>query len=475
MTTDGSAKKKRVVIVGGGLAGLSAAECLARTVGDRVEVTLLESKRRVGGRVGSFSDPASGETVDYCQHVAMGCCTNFLRLMHRCGLAEAFTRFSSLVFQRQHHVSSFEPSSWLPAPFHLSQAIDALDYLSKGQRNSIRYAMQQLMRATSESICELNALQWLEQIGQDDETIRMFWDVILVSALGERSEVVSMAAARKVLIDGFAAARGASDVYVPKVPLSELVGQQLCQAVAELGVEVKNECRVSGIDVERRAKQGHAGRVHTADEAIGFDHVIAAVPWNSVGKLTANVNEIDLAHAADIDSSPIMGVHLWFDEPITDAAHVVLVDSLAQWVFRPPFQQRGDATGYYYQVVISASGRHLMLDRDELVTEIVCDLAKAFPAARHVKLLRSRVVLDPHAVFSVSPNVQRQRPSASTALPCFHLAGDWIATGWPATMEGAVISGRMAAASVCKNERWNPPKVHQGLRRGTIAKLLIKS
>ena len=302
--------------------------------------------------------------------------------------------------------------------------------------------------------------------------------MILVSALGEHSERVSMAAARKVLIDGFAAAKGASDVLVPKRPLAELFGQRLPKTIANLGVDIQNGVSVQSIECANQPDSNAA--VVTSDQILHCDHVICAVPWHRAADIVAcDTVRKDLIRCQHFPMSPITGVHLWFDRPVTDRPHAVLVGTTSQWLFQNPFrvnshsgtQSDDDSGAFYCQVVISASSAGTEC-KEALVRRVHDELKHAFAGAQQAKLLRSRVVTDPRSVFSITPEVQRLRPPATTALPWLHLAGDWIDTGWPATMEGAVIGGRMAAASIANKEGLDIP-IDPGLKRGLLARWLI--
>ena len=512
---------RHVVIVGGGLAGLSAAEALSRAFPNqdrsRIKITLVESRRCTGGRAGSFQDAGSGESIDYCQHVAMGCCTNLIQMMDRCGLLGHWKRLAELNFHHPDHPPSrFAPSRWLPAPLHLASSIGGLNYLDRKQKREVRRGLWRLMRTPSGELSDQTAMDWLQGIGQSDATIEAFWDVILVSALGESTDVVSMQAARKVLVDGFAAAHGASDVLVPTLPLSILFGEMLPQLLGDLGVQVR-----SGTTVKRIEDSGStSARLYLAGgEVIAADHVIAAVPWFRLPDLVGgNSNE----HAGPIDemvshlhelksmrASPISGIHLWLDRPLMTADHAVMVGTTAQWVFRRPIDSamssndradsvatgvenvatnHGDADsadqGHYHQVVISASQS---AKKAAILETVLRELRSEFSEAADFKLLRHRVVTDPKSVFSVSPTTERIRRNFRPTLPWLHLAGDWTDTGWPATMESAVISGRMAASAVLEqlpptdqpartdqaaNQPWTP--VCPGLRWGMLSRLLIR-
>ena len=452
---------------------MSAAESIARGYNGIVDVDVLESKRVTGGRAGSFEDAQSGESVDYCQHVAMGCCTNLIGLLDRCGQMDQWHRSAELEFRfAGTRPTRFAASRVLPPPLHLLGTLLSIRYLQWEQIGRIAGALWRLMRTPTSELQEVTAADWLAQHGQDSVVRQRFWDVILVSALGESPDLVSMAAARKVIIDGFAAARGAADVLIPCRPLSELIGLELARSIESLGVQFHTEASVTDLI---STDDGHI-RVHSSNPVpLIADHVIVATAWhNNVKLLAGHLPKTTIDRFARIRSSRISGVHLWFDRELTDRAHSVLVGGVSQWLFRPmrgPTQATG---GFYYQVVISASANVRGIPKEELIDTLINELQQFFPRARDAKLLRSRVVTDPNSVFSVSADVEKIRPLASTTLPWLHLAGDWIATGWPSTMEGAVISGRMAASSVLERLKLGKITVDPGLPRGLLARLLIK-
>ncbi len=487
----------RVVIIGGGIAGMSAAMALADCqrfghLATPLEIVLLESRKSTGGRAGSFSDAVSGETVDYCQHVAMGCCTNLLDLLRQCGLQDCFTRYETLTFYHPHTgLSSFRPHRWLPAPLHLNAALSGLRYLSQSQKHRIRCGLWALMRTSDNSLANTVAADWLARNKQDRELRMRFWDVILVSALGDVPERVSMQAARKVLIDGFTGARGASDVWVPNQPLSEIFGTAMFKQLAQRAVIVRTQSPVRSIQCPDH-DSSRARVLLSSGERIEAGHVILATHWRSASRLIASLAAPHQSTAildwqrnlstvlSSIESSPITGLHLWFDRVLTPHPHVAMVGTISQWLFREPLQQpnpnHSSPPSHYHQVVIS--GQHPLSDapKETLIEHVMQELRDAFPAAQDAQLLQSRVVTDPTAVYRVSNEFQSHRPNPKTALPWLHLAGDYIQTGWPATMEGAVISGRLAAQLVTEQLSPNsvPPLVHSGLLRGLLARMLIR-
>lgn len=515
-----------VAIVGGGLAGLAAAVALARAGG--VRVRLYEARRRLGGRAASFRDPVQDEWVDHCQHVSMRCCTNLAELCRHTGLDDAFATHRVLHFigpdGRRYE---FAGSRVLPAPLHLAGALWGLKYLSPGERIGIGRALMKLARLNDGALLRRTTTgNWLRQQRQSPRAIEQFWELVLQSALGESVEHASLMYARKVFVDGFMAARTAYEVEIPTLPLGELYGTRLQRWLTEHGVELRLATGVQQIIVEddrvtavavRAAEAASQQRpqamaaqaaklvAQPADawaaeepqqlESVQFepcDHVIVAAPWRHVPGLfdQATLERLPaVARLAQIESSPIAGVHLWFDRPITDLPHAVLVGRLSQWVFRRPVSEAasgitpGDREPaavasspgvHYYQVVISASRSLQGRPRESVVAEVVADLKAAFPEAAEAELLKSKVVSDPHAVFSVRPGIDDLRPAQQTEIPNLLLAGDWTQTTWPATMEGAVRSGYLAA-EVLLTTLGKPTRcLVENLPSGWLARRLIR-
>jgi predicted NAD/FAD-dependent oxidoreductase len=214
----------------------------------------------------------------------------------------------------------------------------------------------------------------------------------------------------------------------------------------EQGVQIHREVAV--IEVTRQ-EDGRIALQFGDRELLGFDFVVLAVPWMRITRLLAPqlLAVIDPQNKfATIPSSPISSVHLWLDRQITALPHAVVVERLAQWVFARP-SKRG-ASEHCYQVVISASSDLVARDRQAIVDEVMADLQIVFPNARSAHLLRWQLITDQQAVFSVRPGLDAIRPPQPTAIPNLLLAGDWTQTGWPATMEGAVRSGYLAAEAL---------------------------
>lgn len=461
-----------IAVVGGGLAGLAAAVALT-TAGCRVE--LFEARRWLGGRAGSFRDPSSGETIDHCQHVSMGCCTNLADFCRRVGAQGKLTRERTLYFVGPDgRVFPFRGDRWLPAPLHLARRFWGLKFLSTRDRLGIARAMWRLIREPAAGDREITVGQWLRRQNQSQTAIRRYWSVILVSALGEDLDRASYAAARKVMIDGFIAAADAYTVEIPATPLSELYGDRLLAWLQGQGVVVH-----LGASIRQVRDQPKVGLSTGDGQERAFDAVVLAVPWAKLADVVdASVASRWpwLADMTAVPASPISGVHLWFDRPIMPLPHAVLIDRLSQWVFARgnTLSRVRDPGEHYYQVVISASRQLAGRDRQQVVNEVCGELADIWPEARDAKLLRWRLVTDSSAVFSATPGLECIRPQQATAVAGIYVAGDWTATDWPATMESAVRSGYLAAeavlASVGRPQRFLVPD----LPRSWLARCIVR-
>jgi len=444
--SDTNDSRPTVVVVGGGLAGLAAAAALA-DLDCRVE--LYESRRKLGGRAASYRDAATGEMVDHCQHVGMACCTNLLDFYRRTGLSELLRRDRTLHFfspdGRRYDMGA---ASWLPAPMHLLPSLLRLGYLSVRERIGICRAMWTLARREVDDSETVGA--WLTRHRQSARAIERFWAPVLVSALGETVDRASLKYARKVFVDGFLANRTGYEIDVPTVSLGELYGTRCEEYLRGRGVQLHLDSAVRSIDCEA----GGRCVVYLADGAIlRPDAVVVAVTWRRAAELIASEVRARIPGSEawpTFDSAPITGVHLWFDRELTDLPHAVLVGTLSQWMFTRVRETSGAASpaDCYYQVVVSASYDLASMTKGETVDRIVGELRAVFPAARQARLVRSKIVTEHEAVFSVRPGLDFVRPRQTTPVPGLFLAGDWTATGWPATMEGAVRSGYAAAEAV---------------------------
>ena len=446
---------RTVTIVGGGLAGLAAAVALARAGGCRVR--LIESRPRLGGRASSFPDPLTGELVDNCQHVSMACCTNLADFCRAVGTAELFRRVPDVVFlSPEGKLSRLQAGPW-PAPLHLSGSFLRANYLTLAERLRVAYGVARLKawRPGGKHGAHEPVLDFLRRNGQTERTIRRYWATVLISALNEQLHQMDVGHARKVFVDGFLRHRDGYRMEIPLVPLGDLYGRRLETWLADHDVEVRLTTGVRSVAVANDGDGAVTGLVLRSGEVVESDDVILAAPFDRVAGLLPDPvrrRVPGLDRVGEFASSPITGVHLWFDRRVCPHEHVVTVDRPIHWVFdHSAIQGRGApgaADGQYLQVVISASYDLQPLGKEAIRDLVVAELAAIWPAAREAKLLRWWVVTEHGATFAVRPGVDAHRPAQRTPVPGLFLAGDWTATGWPATMEGAVRSGYKAAEGI---------------------------
>jgi len=464
----------QVVIVGGGLAGLAAAAA-AREAG--LAVQLIEGRRHCGGRAASFEDASEGTLVDACQHVAMGCCTNFLNLCRLAGIDPWLRRDRTLWFiGPDGKRAACTPASWLPAPLHLAPLLLGMRHFSLPEKLALAVGMLRLAswKPAADEAVEPTAAAWLAA-RQPERVIELFWQPVIESALGESIDLVGLSAVKKVAVDGFLAHPTAADLWVPTRPLGDLFGDRLVGWLTSRGVSIMTGRQVTAVEWD---SDGRTVGVRVGDELIAADAVILAVPWRAAARLVPGLlPPVDNTFAG----SPITAVHLWFDRPIIDLPHAVLVGRVSQWVFQEEQAAEAglaagdDAQSHHCQVVISASRGLCGGNRQLLLETVVDELRAIFPAARQARLLRSRIVTDPTAVLSVRPGVDRVRPPAESAVPDLFLAGDWTATGWPSTMEGAVRSGRLAAAAAARSVGRTAAPLTADLKKNWLIRILARS
>jgi squalene-associated FAD-dependent desaturase len=344
-------------------------------------------------------------------------------------------------------------AGWLPAPLHLLPAFRRLSYLSSQDVKQLERGLKALMKLPAHANEKQDVAQpfdrWLAEHGQGPAVTESFWHVVLVSALSETLDRIDTFHARKVFFDGFLAHRKGWEVQVPTVPLEELYGPPLQNWLNEHGVTVRLKTGVERLEVLNQKAVGVTSR---SGKSLSSDHYVLAVPHHLVlSLLPVELHQHpQLAGLDHLESAPISSVHLWFDRSITDLPHAVLIGRLSQWMFNRTKLQRqrlGDGS-CYYQVVISASRELSGRTQEQIIQEVIKDLAETWPDASKAKLQSSRVVTEHRAVFSATPGADAFRPAQQSPIENLQLAGDWTQTGWPATMEGAVRSGYLAAENI---------------------------
>ena len=440
------AQQKTVAIVGGGLAGL-AAGCALADAGLRV--TLFERRPYLGGRASSYEHPGTGEVVDNCQHVLLGCCTNLIHFYERLGVSGKIRWFDELTFIEPGGRASRMAPSFLPAPLHNVPAFLRAKMLATRDKLAIARAMAELSRGLPED-SEEDFLSWLKRNRQTERAIDRFWKTVLVSALNEDLDRISVRYAAQVFRESFMKSAAGGRMGLPSIPLSDLYGSA-AEYIRVRGGQVALRSAVTAIG----PKQSSVGILSAAGEQ-QFDCAIVAAPFQAIASLlpadaaAAPVKE----QLKFFEGSPITGIHLWFDREITELPHAVLLDRTIQWMFhKSKFHEGRDSAGCgsYVEVVVSASKSLVQKSREEILELATRELAEFFPVVREAKVVKGTVIKEIYATYAILPGLDKHRPAAQTDWQNIFLAGDWTATGWPATMEGAVRSGFLAAETLMES------------------------
>lgn len=431
-----------VIIIGGGLAGLAAAVALT---GQGIPVTLVEARQRLGGRAGSFVDPDSGETLDNCQHVSLGCCTNLAHFCRTVGIADRFRTERALTFiGPDGSVCPFRELP-LPAPLHLLNAFRKLTYFNARERRQLVAGLRALAPELPATDRNRPFRDWLNEHQQPPRLQELFWHVVLVSALSESLDRIDSGHARKVFVDTFLANRAGWHVLIPTVSLDELYGDPVRNWLESRGSRVRTGAACRSLELH----DGRIAEVVLRDgERLAADAAIVAVPHWRLAELLPDelAQRPEIRQLSRIETAPISSVHVWFDRPITELPHAVLVGRLSQWMFnRTALWGRTDGDGWGYQIVISASREVRERGSTEIVDAVIDELRSIWPVARDAQVVRSKLVTEQRAVFSPTPGVDDLRLPQQSPIANLLFAGDWTLTGWPATMEGAVRSGYLAA------------------------------
>jgi squalene-associated FAD-dependent desaturase len=478
--------KQSVAVAGGGLAGLAAA-CALADCGFRV--TLFERRPYLGGRASSYEHPGTGEVVDNCQHVLFRVCTNLVEFYRRIGVEDKIRWYDEMTFIEPGGRSSVMRASRLPAPLHTAPSFLHFPFLSVKDKLEISRAMAALTLAAQPDTGR-SFLEWCHRHGQTANAIERFWKPILVSALSEDLDLISISYAAQVVRESMKSPE-ARHMGVPTIPLTGLYNRAGDYIRARHGeIRFRNS-------LETFSPEPSQVRVRVGEGEEVFDFLIVALPFEGLERVlpdapgSASLRE-KLTH---FESSPITGIHLWFDRQISDLDHAVLLDRTIQWMFhksrllqrsqspatspgareregqerdfgsdpalsdrsapkgavKTPFSNGASASGgSYIELVVSASKNLIDKSRTEIVDLALKEVREFFPAARAANLVKSTVIKEVHATYSPRPGIDAYRPPQATAWPRVFLAGDWTATGWPATMEGAVRSGYLAAEALTR-------------------------
>jgi squalene-associated FAD-dependent desaturase len=430
----------RVAIVGGGLAGITAALDCAR---GGAHVTLLESRPRLGGA--AYSVQRNGLNVDNGQHVFLRCCTAYRELLGRLDALDGVTLQDRLA------IPVFSPGNapvWLrrtglPAPLHLAPSLIGYRFLSIRERVAAAIAMTALRRVDPDDPAndDRSFGAWLRGHGQSPAAIEHLWELIVRPTLNLVSDDASLAQAAQVFQTGLLSSASAGDIGWARVPLSEIHDVAARRALSRAGVEVHLRMRAEAIAA---APDGGFQIEASGRPTVHADAVIVAVPNDRVGRLVPASAEVPAA-VAQLGSSPIVNLHVVYDRRVLELPFVAGVDTPVQYVFDRTASADASGGHQYLAVSLSAAEAESRMTVQELRERYVPALADLLPAARDARVEQFFVTREHTATFRAAPGARARRPGPRTRQPGLVLAGAWTDTGWPATMESAGRSGEAAA------------------------------
>ncbi len=435
-----------VVVVGGGLAGLSAALDLAEA-GWRV--TLLEARPRLGGATASFT--RDGLTLDTGQHVFLRCCTAYRSFLRRLGvehLTQLQPRLDVTVLHGEgsdvraaHLRRSRFP---LPPPLHLAGGLLRYGAMPLGQRLRSVPAVLALARLNQQdpAVDARSFGDWLDAHGQRGLSLPALWELLTVATLNAPPREASLALAAKVVRTGLLETSGGADIGYSRVPLGALHGDAGRAKLESLGAQLRTGCRVREL---RRAADGW--HLETDGGGMQTGAVVLAVPHDIVADLAPRGACLDTSGLRALGSSPIVNVHVFYDRRVMDEPFAAAIGSPVQWVFDRT-QAAGVTAGQYLAISLSAAADWQQRKAAEIEQIFVDELSRLLPRAKPEHVQRVLVTREPHATFAQQPGQLARRPLNPTAMPGLVVAGAWTRTGWPATMEGAVRSGQAAARAL---------------------------
>ncbi len=450
MTTD------PIVVIGGGVAGLSAATALVQSGRN---VIVLDARQQLGGRATAFTDRETGELVDNGQHVLFGCYHATFDFLRRIDAVDNVRMQSSLsvpYIDRTGRRSVLRCPP-LPSPLHLLAGVLDWDAMPWRDRVAVVKLAGPLRRARRElkrtghvtADPDGTVSQWLAAHGQRPKLRAWLWEPLAVAALNQASDVAAASPFVRVLAEMFGPDPSAASLVLPTRPLHQTYAEPARQYIERHGGEVRLNA-LARVVIERNQVRG----VEARGERIAASAVVSTVPWFDLRRLFAGAPPPSLAAimsaAAAMDAMPIVTVNLWYDRPVMNESFVGLPGRHMQWAFDKRFVFGGDTS--HLSLISSGAVTLANMGNAELIALADREMRESLPGAGSARLTRATAIREKQATFSLAPG-QPPRPDVRTPLEGFYLAGDWIDTGLPGTIESAVISGHRAAEAILGTSR----------------------
>ncbi len=443
-----------MIVLGGGLAGITAAlDCASAGA----QVTLIEVRPRLGGAAYSFE--REGLLLDNGQHVFLRCCTAYRALLARLGSERCVMLQPRLEIPvlSPHRPEAVLRRNGLPAPLHLAGALLGYPHLTLAQRlNAARSALALGRLDLGSASGTLG--EWLAAHGQAPASVAALWDLIALPTLNLPAAEGSLALGAFVLQTALLRHNDAGDIGFHMRPLSETLGDPAVRVLGEAGIDVRLGVRVEAVERLRvraeaveplrvRAEAVEPLRVRAGGEDLQAEAVVCALPHERASALLEPLLGEEASRWSGLGASPIVNVHIVYDRRVCDLQFAAGVGTPVQYVFDRS-SAAGLLEGQYLAISLSAAAEEMELSSEQLRERYVDAMADLFPRARGAVVRSVHVSREHAATFAARPGTESLRPGPRTSVAGLVMAGAWTDTGWPATLEGAVLSGHAAAREV---------------------------
>lgn len=430
---------KDIVIAGGGLAGMSAAVKLAS---NGIKVTLIEKRDRLGGRAASVTNNILKQEIDNAQHVLLGCCEELIELYGNLGVTDKIRFYDKYLFMDKSKKVSALSISNIPPPLHLFPSFLKLHFLSPNEKFAIIKSLTKILFTKNTlHLSKTTMGEWLHSSRQTQNAIDRFWRYLIVSVMNEEPEKVNCKHAFLFFKEAFFKSKQSSGLGIATVPLSNLYNS------LEKNIKAANGNIILNAAIDRIELPNHKIKsiyLHN-NQRIDPDILISALPMHSLAKLIPSI----LPPRCVPEHVPILGIHLWFNKPFFPYEFIALTDSPIHWIFNKRLNYNEDNTSIeYLHILVSAAREWHKLPSKTIIELALKELKYYFPESSNSRLINAITTKERNATFPPTPVFEMMRPESKTSISNLFLAGDWINTGWPSTMESAVRSGNIAAKAV---------------------------